>query len=275
VRLTNDGETSLPAGVFTVYERSGPTAEVAFVGDARIGVLPKGEDRFASFALDSKIRVDAERSSTAAFRRASVSKGVLTFISAAREITTYRIAEPGEMMLPVVIQHPRRDGWTLVEPDAKEVQTTPTAYRLTATPGADGKATLTVVLEHINQEIIAITDVVSDRLTAFSQEGALPAAMKDAFKEAARLKAALETLERSSKAQEKERAAIVEDQERVRENLDAAPKGSDLQNRYQKKLASQEDRLEAIDKSTVDNAAKIAKARDELAAFIAGMNFQP
>ena len=275
VRLTNDGETSLPAGVFTVYERSGPAAEVAFVGDARIGVLPKGEERFASFALDPRIRVDTERTNAASFRQASVSKGVLKFISAARETTTYRIAEPAEAKLPVVIQHPRREGWTLVEPDAKGVPTTSSAYRLTATPGADGKATLNVVVEHINQENIAITDIASDRMAAFSQEGALPAAMKAAFKEAARLKAELETLERSSKTAEKERAAIVEDQERVRENMGAAPKGSDLQNRYQKKLAGQEDRLEAIDKALAESAAKIAKAHDDLATFIAGMDFQP
>lgn len=275
IRLTNDGESSLPAGVFTVYERSGPTAEVAFVGDARIGVLPKGEERFASFALDPRIRIDAERTGATVFRRASVSKGVLTYVSAARETTIYRIAEPIEAQLPVVIQHPRREGWTLVEPDPKAAQETSAAYRITATPGADGKAAVTVVLEHINQETIAITGITSDRLLAFSQEGALPAAMKKAFQEVARLKATLETLERSAAAIDKERETIVEDQERVRENLGAAPKGSDLQSRYQKKLASQEDRLEAIDKTVAENAAKIAKARDDLATFIAGMDFQP
>lgn len=275
IRLTNDGETSLPAGVFTVYERSGPTAEVAFVGDARIGVLPKGEERFASFALDPRIRIDAERTGATVFRQASVSKGVLTFVSAARETTIYRIVEPTEAQLPVVIQHPRREGWTLVEPDPKAAQETAAAYRITATPGADGKAAVTVVLEHINQETIAITGITSDRLLAFSQEGALPAAMKKAFQEVARLKATLETLERSAAAIDKEREAIVEDQERVRENLGAAPKGSDLQNRYQKKLASQEDRLEAIDKTVAESAAKIAKAHDDLATFIAGMDFQP
>lgn len=273
IRLSNDGETSLPAGVFTVYERAAATAPVAFVGDARIGVLPKGEERFASFALDTRIRIDDEVRGTKAFRQATISKGVLKIVSVLHETTTYRLAGPKETMIPVVIQHPRRNGWDLVEPDPKAVQVTPTAYRLTANPGADGTASVNVVLERVEQETVAVTDIGGDRLLALSQEGALPPAMKDAFKEAARLKATLETLQRSAKALEKERNAIVEDQERVRENLDASPKGSDLESRYQKKLASQEDRLEAIDKTLADAAVKIAKARDDLSVFIANMNF--
>lgn len=273
IRLSNDGETSLPSGVFTVYERSAESAPVAFVGDARIGVLPKGEERFASFALDTRIRIDDEKSGTKAFRQATVSKGVLKILSVLRESTAYRLAGPKETMIPVVIQHPRRDGWDLVEPDPKSVQVTPSAYRLTATPGADGKASVTVVLERVEQETVAVTGIDSDRLIALSQEGALPPAMKDAFKEAARLMAALETLRRSSEALEDERALLVEDQDRVRRNLAAAPKGGDLQTRYQKKLSGQEDRLEVIDKALADGAEKIAKAQDELSTFIANMNF--
>src|SRR5690606_6068669 len=50
VRLTNDGETGLPPGVLTLYERDA-TGSVAYVGDARLGALPGGESRLLSFAV--------------------------------------------------------------------------------------------------------------------------------------------------------------------------------------------------------------------------------
>ena len=273
VRLVNDGDTSLPAGILTVYERAATDGAVAFVGDARIAMLPKGEERFASFALDGKTRIDQNRHDDESVIRIAVAKGVLRITSLVRATTEYRVTGPAGSAAPVIIEHPRRDGWLLVEPNPAGVSETPTAYRVTATPDKDGKATLVVVLERTTEDSVALGTVSSDHFVIMSHDGNLPEAARQAFAQAATLKRTLEDLERTAKDLRADRQAIVEDQARVRENLDAAPAGSDLQARYQKKLAAQEDGLEATDRELADLKARAEAARDALATFIAGLSF--
>lgn len=270
VRLVNDGGVSLPAGVLTVYERATGSGAVAFVGDARVGLLPAGEERFASFALDAKVRVDRSGNDERTVRRTSVAKGVLRIVSLLRSTTDYRFAGASA---PIVIEHPRRDGWRLAAPDAATVKETPRGYRVTATPAADGSGVVTVVLERTTEETVGLLTVSSDQFLGFSKDGALSEAARTAFAEAAKLKRAVEDLERAIDELRVEREAIVEDQERVRENLGAAPEGSDLQDRYQKKLAAQEDRLEANEREAAGLKEGHAKARDVLAAYIEGLDF--
>src|SRR5690606_32021944 len=57
VHLTNDGETGLPPGILTLYERDA-AGSVSYIGDARLGALPAGESRLLSFAVDQKVTVD-------------------------------------------------------------------------------------------------------------------------------------------------------------------------------------------------------------------------
>jgi hypothetical protein len=46
VRLTNDGDTGLPPGILTIYERD-KAGMVSYVGDARLSAFPIGEQRLA------------------------------------------------------------------------------------------------------------------------------------------------------------------------------------------------------------------------------------
>ncbi len=272
VRLTNAGDSGLPPGVFTVYERSKDGA-VTFVGDARIGVLPKGEERIASFALDQRIRVDEERGEEQVFQRAAVSQGVLRVFSQQRQISTYRLEAAKGVEVPVVIEHPRRAGWGLAAPDPGTVATTPEAYRVPVALGPDGRAEAKVVLERIDSVRYALADLGSDRLLALSRQGEMPEAMRNAFTQAARLKSKHEALRRALDELEGERHTIFEDQARIRENLNAAPEGSDIQGRYLRKLAEQEDRLEAIGQRVAEVRQNLVAAQEELASFIAGLNF--
>lgn len=273
VRLVNAGDSGLPPGVLTVYERAAKTGMGAFVGDARIGTLPKGEERIASFALDQKIRIQDERSEDQAFQRASLSQGVLRVFSQVRQTTTYRIEAPKDAAPPVVLDHPRRPGWTLAVPDPKSVTTTPEAYRITVALGGDGRAEAKVMLERIDTVRYGLVDLTGDRLMALSRHGDMPEAMRNAFAQAARLKTKFEASKKAGDDLEAERRAIAEDQTRIRENLAAAPEGSDLKSRYLRKLADQEDRLEAIAKKAVETKQRTQAAQEELVAYINGLNF--
>ena len=59
VRVRNDGETGLPAGIVTAYDVSAD-GSMNFVGDAQLPLLPKGTFKFVTFALDSKTDIRRE-----------------------------------------------------------------------------------------------------------------------------------------------------------------------------------------------------------------------
>ena len=94
VRLENDGESGLPPGVLTLYERNEGGA-ISYVGDARMGPLPAGEKRLLSFAVDNKTKIDRESSSISRFDKGRISRGVFRFTRIEQRSTIYRIAAAG------------------------------------------------------------------------------------------------------------------------------------------------------------------------------------
>ena len=63
MRLTNDGETGLPPGIMTIYERD-KAGYVSYVGDARLSGFPVGETRLLAYALDEKITIERDAAQT-------------------------------------------------------------------------------------------------------------------------------------------------------------------------------------------------------------------
>ena len=63
IRLTNDGDSGLPPGIITIYERD-KAGYVAYVGDARLSGFPVGETRLLAYALDEKITVERDAAQT-------------------------------------------------------------------------------------------------------------------------------------------------------------------------------------------------------------------
>ncbi|HET6520457.1 MAG TPA: hypothetical protein VFG47_11675, partial [Geminicoccaceae bacterium] len=133
VRLTTDGDTGLPPGVLTLYERGAPDGGggggITYVGDARLGALPAGEERLVSFALDQKTRVDREDRGEERIARGRISRSVLELTVLDEQTTVYRLRAPAREDRLVVIEHPRRPGWDLAEPAAEGVELTPGDYR--------------------------------------------------------------------------------------------------------------------------------------------------
>ena len=76
VRLVNETESGLPPGSLTLYETAANRA-VTYLGDARLSVLPAGDARLVSFALDQKVRIDRESKGTRRILKARINKGVV------------------------------------------------------------------------------------------------------------------------------------------------------------------------------------------------------
>ena len=129
IRLTNDGDSGLPPGIITLYERD-KAGYVAYVGDARLSGFPVGETRLLAYALDEKITIERDVAQTDRLATGTIAQGALRLSRIVRQTTTYRVRGPAKEPRQLVVVQRRLPGWTLVKPDAKGVELSEGNYRI-------------------------------------------------------------------------------------------------------------------------------------------------
>lgn len=262
LRLTNDGETGLPPGILTLYERDKAGA-VAYVGDARLSALPVGETRLVAYAVDQKIVIEREAAQTERLATGSIAQGVLRYTNLVRQTATYRVKGPAMEPRQLIITQPRLAGWILAKPDAKDVEVSEGNYRVPfQLPGGDQTQTFEIVQERTVVQELRLLDGPLDRIKLFAQAREFDAKTRDALARIVQLQQAVaEARQRGSKVTA-DRDQIVQDQARLRENLGQVPANSDLQRRYLASLDKQETELEALKarKAEADKAVEAAES---------------
>ncbi len=185
-----------------------------------------------------------------------------------RRAVNYEITPPPDEDRDIVIEEERMAGWTPAS-DLKGVEETPTRfrYRVAAPKGKTTKASF--VTEHLDSETVVLTDLgVEEMLASIRQLQNESPRLKDTV---AKLGAILEQINKAKvqrRQLENERNKIVQDQTRIRSNLQSVGQGSDLGRRYLDTLKTQEDRLAEIAKQDGTLEADIA-ARSKAAEDVA------
>jgi hypothetical protein len=269
VRLANDGETGLPAGVITLYETG--AAGASYVGDAQLSTLPAGDKRLVSFALDQKTLIDREVESKQAIAKGRIVRGVLELTYEVEQTTVYRVKAPAREDREVLIEHPRQQGWKIVKPDPKEVELTDDTYRIRRKIAAGKQAKLTVLLTMPRVQKVALTGQAKDFYLAYAGNGELSDGLRKALRQMAQLRDVVDTHQRRLQELEGERNRIHQEQKRIRDNLGRIPRDSDLHKRYLKKLNVQEDKLETILAETEDTREAFNAANTALGDYIRGL----
>ncbi|MDI3291645.1 DUF4139 domain-containing protein [Polyangium sp. 15x6] len=272
VRLMNETETGLPPGILSIYENASANEPTAFVGDARLGALPAGEDRLVSYAVDLDVSVDREEKIAQIVRAAKIARGVLEARRVERRTTTYTIKGAADEDRVLVIEHPRIQGFTLEEPKEGVIGTTDTHTRIRQEVPKGQTVRLNAVLERTIEQSIVIGSITAQELGVLLASTEISAEVRAALEHVAELQRTLASREQALALLRTERQTLVADQERVRRNLASAPQGSELHTRYLTALASTEDRIGEIDR-TIDAAqAAVRVAREELADYIANLS---
>lgn len=269
VRLSNDGESGLPAGIITLYERD-KAGYVTYVGDARLSVLPIGETRLLAYALDEKIVVEREVGQAERIASGTIADGALRFSRIIRQTTTYRVKGPAKEPRQLIVAQRQLPGWTLVKPEAKGVELSEGTYRIPfQLPGGDQTQTFEVVQEQTQQQQLRLVDSTTDQIRVYAQAGEFDAKTREGLLKVLQLQAAVGEAQRKVTEADAERQRIVEEQGRLRDNLERVPANSDLQRRYLAMLDKQETELDAIAKRRVDAEKAVATARDALRSYVA------
>ena len=190
IRLTNDGETGLPPGIITIYERD-KAGNVAYVGDARLSGFPVGETRLLAYALDEKITIERDAAQTDRLATGTIANGVLRYAASVRQTTTYRVRGPAKEPRQLVVVQRRLPGWTLAKPDAKGIELSEGNYRIPfQLPGGDQTQTFEVVQEQTQQQELRLVDGAADQIRVFAQAREFDAKTREALDQRAAAPAA-------------------------------------------------------------------------------------
>jgi hypothetical protein len=267
VRLGNDGETGLPPGVITLYER-GTNGQTTYVGDARLSALPAGENRLLSYALDQKIVIEREQAQTQRLTTGVITQGALRYGTLNRQTVTYRVKGPAKEPRALIIEQPRNSGWKLVKPEGS-VEISEGRYRLPfRLPGGAETQVFEVVQEQVVQQTVQLLQAGRDTLRVFANANEFDARTREQLGRVIALYADVDAAEAKLKEIDAERNRIVQDQQRVRENLARVPSNSDLQRRYLATLDRQETEIEELGKKRLDAERVVAQARAAVEAYV-------
>ena len=260
VRLRNDGDSGLPAGIVTAYDASAD-GSVNFVGDAQLPLLPKGTFKFVTFALDAKTDVRRDDQGVQRTVLGKAVNGVLTSTTRLRRTLAYEVTAPPDEDREIVVEEPRQEGWKPAA-ESKDVEETPTRFRhrITAAKGATTKASL--ALERIQSETVALTSLGAEdvlaRIRGLHNESA---ALKDTVAKLGAIVAEINRARAQRTQLDAERKKIGEDQERIRRNLQSVGQGSDLGRQYIETLKKQEERFAEIGRTEQSLDADVAAKR--------------
>jgi len=272
VRLTNDGETGLPPGILTIYERD-KAGNVAYVGDARLSGFPLGETRLLAYALDEKITIERDPSQTDRIASGSIVDGALRFARLVRQTTTYRVRGPAKEARQLIIVQPRLAGWTLVKPESKGVEISEGNYRIPfQLPGGEQTQTFEVAQEQTQQQELRLIGASADQIKVFAQAKEFDAKTREALTKILQLQGGVAEAERKLGKLDAERQQIVQEQARLRDNLARVPANSDLQRRYLATLDKQENDLEGIAKQRIEADKAVEAARQALRTYVSQLS---
>ena len=268
IRLTNDGESGLPPGIITLYERD-RAGSVSYVGDARLSGFPVGETRLLAYALDEKITIERDVAQSERLSTGTIANGALRLSRVVRQTTVYRVRGPAKEPRQLVVVQRRLPGWTLTKPESKDVELSEGNYRIPfQLPGGDQTQSFEVVQEQTQQQEIRLVESAAEQIRVYAQAREFDAKTRDALTRVLQLQQAVAEAQRKVAQVDAERQAIVQEQGRLRENLARVTANSDLQRRYLATLDKQETDLEALAKRRADADKAAEAARDALRTYV-------
>jgi hypothetical protein len=269
IRLTNDGETGLPPGILTLYERD-KANNVSYVGDARLSAFPVGETRLLPYALDEKITIERDPAQSQRLANGTIANGALRSSLIVRQTMTYRVKGALKEPRKLVVVQRRLAGWTLVKPDPKGIEISEGNYRFPLQLAAtDQTQVFEVAQEQTQQQELRLLDGTADQLGVYARATEFDARTREVLTKVLQLQQGVAEATRQLTQVDAERKALVDEQGRIRENLAKVPAGSDLQKRYLATLEKQENDLEALAKKKTDAQKTVDAARESLRAYIA------
>jgi len=262
VRLKNTTGKSLLQGPLTVLEKGG------YAGDAQIDNLPAGQERLVSYGVDLQMLVNSTRNTqTSAVVTAKIARGLLYVDRRFVSSQEYLADNKSDKEKVLVVEHPLRQSWTLVD-SPKPYETTASVYRFKVAAPAKKTTSLVIKEQSVQTQTMAMLGTDITQLLAYSRSGEIPADVRAAVGKAAQLMAAVNDVERQIAQHAQQIADIGTEQNRIRENMKTVGQTSQYYQRLLAKLNDQESSIERLQHERDDLLGKRDAARKELEDYL-------
>src|SRR5262249_9698314 len=223
------------------------------------------------YAADTAVRVTAESEfKNQPVTHIRLAKGVMFVTREQRNKIQYTIRNADTMARQVVIEHPVREGWKLVD-DNKAEETSAAHYRFRVAVDANKTNELTIEEFHPELTRSELTDITQDQIDALLVENRATPALKAAFHRILEQKNQIYFVQSDIESRQQELSSINKDQARIRENMKALKGSAEekaLLQRYTRQLDSQEDRLNTLNKEIGDRQRKKTQENLKLDAMV-------
>lgn len=262
IELENTTDVNLMQGPITIFDGN------TYAGDAKLPDLRPGEKRLLSYALDLGVEVEQKSQPRIGdVLNVRIARGVIWRKQKFVDRVEYLVKNKDSEDKTVLVEHPLPEGWTLVEP-AEPNEKAPGVVRLKVTAVAGKTQTLPVVIERVTDETVTLMGSDSDQIAIFIKQYKLSDAVRRAMEDVIARQTAIRAVTREREEAERGINAIESEQSRIRENMKAMPKESDIFRRYLTKLDAQETELETLREKIAGLREQESKLQTALEEFL-------
>ncbi len=267
--LTNSTGKTLDGGPITVYDGG------VYGGEALMETLKAGDKRLISYAVDLGTRItEAFGSKAAVVREIHANRGVITVKQAMEETRTYTIRNVDKKAKTLILEHPLRQGYTLL--NQKPSEKTAAAYRFEIPLAAGASQEFVVNEERVYDQSYQVTGVTPDFLAIYIQNRAISDAGRRQLQQISNQKAQIADNDHALEDNRNQIRDLTTDEDRIRQNINSLNNVSSQQQlvqTYAKQLDQHEQQLAALRDSQAELNKKRAALQSELNKLIDGLTF--
>ena len=268
--LTNTTGLTLDGGSVTIIDGA------VFAGEGLLEALKPSERRLVSYASDLGVLVEASTNPVPArLHSLTIRDGIITQQAEQSATTRYAARNEGSAPARLIVEHGLQPGWTLAAGQTP-VESTAGAERFQLTVPAAGENTLAVTEVSARTSRVRVADAGDPLIAELAASGVDAGRLEEALRPVLVAKRALAALDRQIADIDVERKRIVDDQERLRENMKALRGSTEerqLLQRYTRQLDQQESRLNEIQTERARLVAERTSAAANLAKAIEAVSF--
>ncbi len=264
-RLKNTTGKHLLNGPITVFDAN------SYAGDAQINTVPPGQDRLISYGIDQQVTVDATKNrSDSSLLTGKIVRGVLELQRKQIFQQEYLVDNKSDAEKTMVIEHPIRQSWTLVDTDKPE-ETTDTLYRFKGKVAAGKGSKLTVKQQLINGETIAILPADLNQLVFYSKAGEIPAEVKKALAKAIEMRQGLAGMQKQLEDRKAKLKELNDQQSHTSEIMKPLERNSSVYQRLMGKLNDLQTEIEKVQGQIDELMPTLQQQQKELDEYLAGL----
>ncbi|MBI2686500.1 MAG: hypothetical protein HYX27_09315 [Acidobacteria bacterium] len=267
--LSNNTGKTLDGGPITVFDAN------AYAGEALVETVKTGDKRLISYGIDLGTRVTTNiESGNQRYLEYKATRGSLIAKTGIEETTTYTIRNIDNRAKTLIIEHPLRPEYKLLNQKPAEVTATMQRFSIALKPAS--AETFVVKEDYLHNEYISINSMTPDAISAIVLNRQLSASAKQQLERIAAQKRQIAEADRTIRGAEQRIQSLSTDQDRLRQNISSLNSISGQQEvvqRYARDLAAREQQIVTLRDQAAEQRTKKSALESELNAMLEKLEF--